>query len=153
MLANAEDIKETLSQVVGICDGDEDSALSRLNSCKSLLAKLTHLGDSKESPMQFQSLYDRLDSSLIELRDIVDTLGSANDATVFSPERQLEVDDRLALIYKLQKKHSVDGIAQLLEIEQQLSDKLLACDNNDERIREVMEAVDAAYKMLQNKGN
>lgn len=152
LLANAEDIKGTLSQVVGICDGDEDSALSRLNSCKSMLSKLTHLGDSKDSPLQFQSLYDRLDSALIELRDIIETLDSANEATIYSPERQQEVDDRLALIYKLQKKHSVDNISDLLTIKQQLSERLSAIDNNDERIREVMEAVDNAYKILQKKG-
>lgn len=152
LLANAEDIKETLSQVVAICDGDDDSALSRLNNCKSLLSKLTHLGDSKEGPMQFQSLHDRLDSSLIELRDIVSTLDSANEATVFSPERQQEVDDRLALIYKLQKKHAVNNIADLLNIKQLLGEKIMAVDNNDEKIREVMEAVDNAYKALQAKG-
>lgn len=145
LLANAEGIKETLSQVVAISDGEEDSALSRLNSCKSLLSKLTHITSD------FQSLYDRLDSTLIELRDIVSTLDSANEATIFSPERQQEVDDRLALIYKLQKKHSVDNIAELLTIQNQLSERLAAIDGNDEQIHQVMEAVDKAYKELQTK--
>lgn len=146
LLANAEGIKETLSQVVAISDGEEDSALSRLNSCKSLLSKLTHITSD------FQSLYDRLDSTLIELRDIVSTLDSANEATVYSPERQQEVDDRLALIYKLQKKHGVESIAELLAIQNQLSERLAAIDGNDERIHQVMEAVDKAYKELQKRG-
>ena len=146
LLANAEGIKENLSQIVAVCDGDENSALSRLNFSKSLLFKLAHITSD------FQSLFDRLDSSLIELRDIVSTLDSANESTVFSPERQQEVDDRLALIYKLQKKHGVDSITQLLAIEHELSERLAAIDGNDERIHEVMEAVDSAYKSLQKKG-
>lgn len=146
LLANAEGIKETLSQVVAICDGDEDSALSRLNSSKSLLSKLSHLSTD------FQGFYDRLDSALIELRDIVSSLDSANEATVFSPERQQEVDDRLSLIYKLEKKHSVDSVGALLDIEKQLGERLAAIDMGDERIHQVMEAVDKAYKSLQVKG-
>ena len=146
ILANAEGIKEALSQVVAICDGDEDSALSRLNSSKSLLSKLTSL-----SP-DFQGLYDRLDSALIELRDIVSTLDSANEATVFSPERQQVVDDRLSLIYRLEKKHSVDNVEGLLDIEKKLGERLSAIDMSDERIHQVMEAVDKAYKTLQAKG-
>ena len=145
MLANAEGIKEALTQIINICDGDEDSAFSRLNGCKSLLSKLTHYNT------EYKNLYERLDSTLIELRDIISSLDSANEATVFSPERQQEVDDRLALIYKLQKKHGVNSIAELLEIEQQLGDRIASIDGNDERIRQVMEAVDNAFKTLQTK--
>lgn len=146
LLANAEGIKEALTQIVAISDGDDDSAISRLNSCKTLLSKLTHI------TTDFQSLYERLDSTLIELRDIVSTLDSANEATVFSSERQQEVDDRLAHIYKLQKKHGVESIAELLSIQNQLSQRLAAIDITDERIHQVMEAVDIAYKELQSKG-
>ena len=149
LLANAEGIKQTLGQVVGLCDGEEDCALTRLNACKSLLGKIASLGDSKELPLK--SLYDRLDSSLIELSDIVSTLETAGENIVYSPERQQEVDDRLGLIYKLQKKHGVDSIAQLLEIQESLDARLQSINSSDQRIHEVMEAVDVAYKALQKK--
>ena len=41
--------------MVAISDGEDDSALSRLNICKSLLSKLTHITSD------FQTLYQRLD--------------------------------------------------------------------------------------------
>ena len=120
LLAGTEEIKETLSRVMDICDGEDDSMLARLNSCKSMMGKLAHLGDRTDGPFQFQSLYERLDSCLIELRDIVSSIESANEATVFSPNRQEEVDDRLSLIYRLEKKHGVDSVKELLEIERKL---------------------------------
>ncbi|MBQ6955150.1 MAG: DNA repair protein RecN [Bacteroidales bacterium] len=149
LLAGTEEIKETLSRVMDICDGEDDSMLARLNSCKSMMGKLAHLGDRTDGPFQFQSLYERLDSCLIELRDIVSSIESANEATVFSPNRQEEVDDRLSLIYRLEKKHGVDSVKELLEIERKLGEQLEATDGADAKIHEVMDAVDQAYKQLQ----
>lgn len=143
LLNNAESIKESLVQMVQICDADDESALARLNVCKSQLSKIAHFNPS------LASLAERLESSLIELRDIVSTAESLNDDISYSPERQQQVDDRLDLIYRLQQKHGVDSIAALLQIQQDLDKKLSNIDLTDQQIHEIMEAVDRTFGQLQ----
>ena len=147
LLANAEEIKQSISQVVNICDGDEDSALARLNAAKSSLNKIASFDP------QLQSLLDRLESAVIELDDIVSTLDSKNQGIAFSPMRQQEVDERLDLIYRLEKKHNVDNINALLSIQQQLDNLLNQANDNDREIQKTMEAVDKAYKSLQRQAS
>lgn len=144
LLSNAEEIKQSLAQIAALCDGDDTSALSLLNMCKSQLSKISSLNP------QLVSLHERLESSIIELRDIVATVENLNDDITYSPERQQEVDQKLDLIYRLEKKHGVDSIAQLLEIETQLDNQLSGIDLNTERIRQVMESVDKAYTEMQH---
>ncbi len=145
LLANAENIKQSLSQIISICDGEEDSALSRLNASKSILGKIS------DCHKELTALNERFDSSLIELRDIVSSLDTMNEEITFSPERQQQVEERLDLIYRLEKKHGADSIAKLLEIQNNLDSKLSNLDITDQRIHEVMEAVDKSFNELQKK--
>ena len=147
LLSNAEGIKQTLSQITEICDGDGDSTLTRLNACKTMLAKLPTVNT------QLSTLNERLESSLIELRDIVSSIETLNDDITYSPERQQQVDERLDLIYRLEKKHGVDSISQLLDIQHDLDERLSNIDIADQRIHQVMEAVDKAFGELQRKAD
>lgn len=146
-LANAENIKQALSEAVELCDGEDDSALLRLGSTKSLIGKVANCHKDLEQ------LFDRLDSTIIELRDIVSTLESLDDGITFSPERQQQVDEQLDTIYRLQKKHSVNTIGELLEIQNDLEIRLNEADNIDEQIKEAMELVDKAFNNLQQKAD
>lgn len=147
LLANAENIKQALAETVELCDGENDSALQRLNSSKSLIGKVA--GCHKE----LSQLHERLESSIIELRDIVSSLESMNDEITYSPERQEQVDEQLDTIYRLQKKHGVSTIAELLTIQQDLESRLNDADNIDDKIKEAMEAVDKAFKKMQQKAD
>ena len=145
-MANAENIKQSLSQVAMLMDGEEDSALLRLNACRQLLNKTASLHSG------LSQLNERLESTVIELRDIADSIEETNDSINFYPTRQQEVDERLDLIYRLEKKHGVESVEQLLEIEQQLSAKLENFDSMGEEIRQTMEKVDIAFVELQKWG-
>lgn len=147
LLANAENIKQALSQVVQCCDGEENAVLQQLNYCLSLMHKIS------DCHPEIKSLHERMDSTIIELRDIISTVESLNEDITYSPERQEAVDERLDLIYRLQKKHNVDTIGQLLELQQQLDQKLNDVDNVGQRIQQVMEAVDKAFVEVQHKGS
>lgn len=147
LLANAENIKQSLSQVVALCDNDEDSALARLNAAKSMLSKIT------DCHKEIAAMSERFESSLIELRDIVSSLDSINEDITYSPERQQQIEERLDTIYRLQKKHGVNSIAELIEIQNTLDEKISNTDLTDQRIHEVMEAVDKAFNDLQKKAD
>lgn len=144
LLEHTESIKEALGTAMSACDGDEgDGALSRLSLAR---ASLSHVATYHN---EIELLYQRLDSSIIELQDILSEVASLDDKLQFSPERQSYVTDRLDLIYRLQKKHGVNTIAALLDIRRQLESQIQDAESLDDRIREVMEQVDRAFEQMQ----
>lgn len=142
LLANAESIKSNLMAVVLACDDREDAVVSRLQSCKSLLAKVADYHSS------IGEVYARFDSCLIELRDIISEIESIDSEIQYSPQRQEEVNQRLDAIYRLQTKHGVNTIAELLEIQNQLDDKLQVVSSLDGKIEEARKALALSEKKL-----
>lgn len=144
LLEHAETIKEALGNVAALCDGNEgDGVVSRLSSSRGYLS---HVASFHEG---IESLYQRLDSCLIEVQDILSEAADLDDKIQYSPERQEEVNSRLDLIYRLQKKHNVGTVAELLEIERNLDSQLQEADSLDDRIRGLMERVDKAFSQMQ----
>ena len=144
LLEHAETIKDALGNVAALCDGNEgDGVVSRLSSSRGFLS---HVASFHEG---IESLYQRLDSCLIEVQDILSEVADLDDKIQYSPERQEEVNSRLDLIYRLQKKHNVGTIAELLEIERNLDSRLQEADSLDDRIRELMERVDKVFSQMQ----
>ena len=145
LLAHAEAVREGLAEASAMMDDDSgQAALSRLRQAKTAL---THIAAYHP---EAEALLGRLDSSLIELDDICSELQSTADGITYSPERQQEVDDRLALIYRLQKKHDVNTVAELIAIRDDLDRRLQSISTLDERIQALMEQVDKAYKAMQS---
>lgn len=146
LLEHTGAIKEALGTVAALCDGggeSDDSAVARLVASR---AALTHVTSFHPDIL---TLHQRLDSTLIELQDILSDVASLDDRLQFSPQRQEQVSERLDLIYRLQKKHGVDSIPALLDIQQRLDQQLQAAEGLDDRIREVMEQVDAVFAQMQ----
>ena len=142
LLEHTGTIKEALGAFEALCDGDE-GALARLIAARGALANVAAYH------ADIEILHQRLDSCIIELQDILSDAASLNDKLQFSPERQALVNERLDLIYRLQKKHGVDSIAALLKIQKRLDQQLQEADSLDDRIREVMEQVDQVYGLMQ----
>lgn len=144
LLAHAEAVREGLSTAAAAIDDDtEASVLSRLRQAKGALAHIAAYHPAAEA------LLARLDSALIELDDIDSELQHTADAISYSPERQQQVDDRLALIYRLQKKHGVDSVEALIAIRDELDRRLQSIATLDGRISDLMEQVDRAFAEVQ----
>ncbi len=123
LLSNAESIKLQLSNIYAPLIGSEEPIAQNL---KSLAQKLTAL---KEFNTDIEDLQKRLVSTQIEVQDIGDELERIDDSIVYNAERINIVNDRISTGYKLQKKHAVTSTAQLLEIQEQLQQKLDAVFN------------------------
>ena len=144
LLSHAEAVREGLDEANALLDDDEGQAvLARLRQAKSALARIADY--HPDAP----ALRERLESSLIELDDIAHELRHTSDGISYSPERQQQVDERLALLYRLEKKHGVDSVEALVAVRDALDERLQVIDSLDERIGQLMEQVDAAYKRLQ----
>jgi DNA repair protein RecN (Recombination protein N) len=69
-------------------------------------------------------LSDRLDAVVIDLQDIAKDCERIDERTEHDPQRISEVQERLNIVYKLQKKHSVNTIDDLLKIQETLEAQL-----------------------------
>lgn len=147
LLEHTGSIKESLGMFNTLCDSSEEDggALPRLLAARNALSRVAPYHTD------IDTIYKRLDSAIIELQDLLSDAASLDDRLQFSPERQAAVSERLDLIYRLQKKHGVSTIADLLEAQRRLDDEIRAADNLDDRIREVMEQVDAVFAQLQKE--
>ena len=144
LLAHAEAVCEGLATASSALDDDsEQSVLSRLRQAKSALAHITSYYPAAEA------LLARLDSALIELDDINNELQRTADGISYSPDRQQQVDERLALLYRLEQKHGVDTVEALIDIRDSLDRRLQGIATLDDRIHDLMEQVDAAFAVLQ----
>lgn len=145
LLNHTETIKQTFGEVLETADRQDDAAIARLQSAKSQLSKIVSYYPEVED------LFNRLESSIIELRDIFSEIESLDENLSYSLERQQYVSQRLDTIYNLQTKHSVSTVAELLVIKSQLSDKLLAVTDLDERINKLEKQIAETEIQLRQK--
>jgi len=144
MLNNAEEIKNTLSKVYFELNESETPIVQQLKSLSNQLQ-----GYSAFHP-QLPDLIQRLQSAQLELQDVASDLDNINNHINFSPEKIEQLNDRLALGYKLLKKHGVKTTGELLVIKSQFEEKLQAVLNIDESIQQKEnEAVKAKQSLTQ----
>lgn len=129
-LEHAEDIKLTLFSVVRIMQSDGESA-DALNMLRQGIHELRSISSVYS---QADAIADRMDSCYIELKDVAGELEDGADSVEYNPKRQEQVSERLNTIYTLEKKHGVDSVCQLLELQHALGRKLSAIDGSGELI-------------------
>ena len=117
-LNNIEDIKLNLSESLELSIHEEVGLQNLLNTLEFKISKTASF--SKE----YQELADRITSIKIEMDDIVSELETANENVDFNPNEVEEINDRLQLLYNLQKKHYVNSNKELLLVFEELSDKV-----------------------------
>ena len=123
---NVEEIKQNLSEALQV---STDDTIGIQNLLYSLESKLTKIAPYSK---QYQELSERISSVKIELDDIVGELESANEQVDFNPSEATQLNDRLQLIYNLQKKHYVNSISELLLIQEELSVKVSTVENAEQ---------------------
>lgn len=144
LMTHAEAVREGLAEAATLLDDEDGQAvLARLRQAKTALSHIAAYQPDAET------LLGRLDSALIELDDINSELQRAADGVTYNPERQQIVEERLALIYKLEKKHSVDSVNALIAVRDELDARLQSISSLGERIQNLMEQVDLAFSKVQ----
>ncbi len=143
-LNNAEEIKRNLLSADYLLQESDSAALNQLKESFQLLSSL-----EKYNPKAGE-LAQRLNSISIELKDIVAEIGAIEQATQIDEARTQEINDRLALIFTLQKKHRVSSNAELLRIWEELSDKLNHIQSGGDAIENLQQQIEKQKTGLQN---
>ena len=142
-LTHAETIKRALLTSAGLLNEGEPSGLQMLKEASLQLQAI-----EKFDPA-INVLFERLRSSIIEVKDIAQELSSIEENTLHSADRLEIVQQRLDLFYALQQKHRVAGNTELLEIQARLEINLNQLLSSDENIESLQKEIDALKKELQ----
>ncbi|MDH5413613.1 MAG: DNA repair protein RecN [Flavobacteriaceae bacterium] len=127
-LNHIEEIKLYLTEAKQLFEQEELGISDQLNRYAGILSKLSKF--SKE----YEELSNRLLSLKIEIDDITQELDAGNENIEYSPAEIEKYNNRLQLIYDLQKKHKVNNIEELLDQQQRLNIKVSSVENASEII-------------------
>ena len=128
LLSNAGDIKLQLFAVTDIIDNADEPITASL---KSAWQKLQTFQSNLPT---IKNLAERLNASIIELKDIATSIDEINDKVVADEARMEIVNDRIAVGYKLLTKHNLKTTAELLELKNKLQEKLLGYVTTDDHL-------------------
>ena len=124
-LANAEEIKSSLYQIENYFNPSADDGQDERPSLDFILKESSKLLDKISAYVPAASaLSGRMESSRLELDDILSEVSELESRTDVSNDRLQEVDDRLSMLYDLMKKHSCSGIDELIALRDKLSEAL-----------------------------
>jgi DNA repair protein RecN (Recombination protein N) len=141
-LNNIEDIKLNLSEALELSVNEEIGIQNLLNTLENRLEKIAPFST------EYEELSKRVTSIKIEMDDIVSELEDANENVEFNPNEAEEINDRLQLIYNLQKKHYADTNQQLLVVFEDLSEKVSQVENAEETINSKKKEIDGVAVKL-----
>ncbi|WP_455076948.1 DNA repair protein RecN [Prevotella koreensis] len=136
-LSHVEDIKGALYQAESLVEGDNERSMTdRLKEAARALNGIAEVyGEAAE-------MAERLDSCAIELKDIGQDLSRRAENVEFDPQRLEDINNRLDIIYSLQKKHHVGTVEELISIGKDLENQLCRIENGDEELLQLTAEVE-----------
>lgn len=141
-LNNVEEIKEKLSLSNDLMSNDEIGIIANLTELKNQFSKLSGYSS------QYHSIFERIQSSLIELDDVFSEIENLQEQLEADPNRLEQVNAKLQIINNLLQKHTVSSIEELLQIKEELSSKVFETENLDAIILEKEQAINSLESKL-----
>ena len=145
MLANAEGIKSALSKAYYEFEESETPLLNQVKITLNLLNSIASYHPS------LPAIIERLEAAQIQLKDIAAEIDQVNHHIHHDPMKTEQLNERLSLGYKLQKKHGVKSTDELLSIQSELEKKLAEVLEIDVQIgdleQKTRKAMEATKKM------
>jgi DNA repair protein RecN (Recombination protein N) len=141
-LSNAEDIKRNYGAAYSHLSESEMNLVGQLQELARSISPTRKL-----SP-QLSALSERLEASIIDLQDLAKDFERIAEGTDHDPQRIAEAQERLNVIYKLQKKHGVSGVEELLQIQTDLEQQTAGYTNLDSEILKLEKAIATQEKTL-----
>lgn len=138
-LSNVEAIKENIEKSIAIATEEQIGVIQNLKEIKVAITKIASLSND------YTVLSERVSSTIIELDDIIAELNSEFEKLTNDPERLEYINQKLQLIYSLQKKHQVNTVEELIAIKNDLDAQFSSFEDIDNLIDTTTQQV-AAFK-------
>ncbi|MFM7018324.1 DNA repair protein RecN [Flavobacterium sp.] len=119
-LNNVELINENLSRILSLSNQEQFGVIQGLKEIKVSIQKIASYSQ------EFSDLSERISSLLIEFDDIEREISGLAESVHSDPEELQLLNEKLQLIYSLQKKHQVNSVDELLVIQNELDSKVIS---------------------------
>ncbi|WP_341224920.1 DNA repair protein RecN [uncultured Arcticibacterium sp.] len=146
VLENAEEVKLKLNQVSMLLNHPEQSLISALQDA------VVQLNPIVKYSQVYEELKKRLQSVQVELADIADEVEKYEEDVEHNPEEIEKLKGRLDLIFRLQQKHGVKSISELIEIRESLSLKVEDVLNFDGKLKVLTQNLEKAEAKVLKTG-
>ena len=130
ILENAEEIKLKINEALSLFHEEQYGILQGMGQIQSSLHGLERLAQA------FGTYRARFQEVWIELKDLVETLADEDSRVEVDAEKLERTRERLSKIYQLQKKHGLQTVEELMELESQLADKVFQVQRVEEELAE-----------------
>ena len=130
-LTHAETIKSALNQILDLLQNGDTNSVSILSTAKNSLQKLA--GYNK----QLEEFANRLETSLIELKELNREIESFEEEVSLDPNRAEVVQEKLNQLYHLQQKHRLEDVQSLIQLREEVAEKVSNYSSIDEQIAEL----------------
>lgn len=117
-LNNIEIIQASLQEVSQLLSEEQTGSLATIAQTRSVLQKIKNF-----SP-EYQVLWQRINSLHIEAMDITDEVQTVSENIEADPQLLLELTAQLQQLYKLQQKHKVSSVVELIDLQNEFQEKL-----------------------------
>ncbi|MFY7814381.1 MAG: DNA repair protein RecN [Chryseobacterium taeanense] len=141
---NAEMISDNLAQVLSRFHQEEVGILSFFNDAKNKLSKIAEVSGS------FSELNERLETSFVELKDIISELENEAEKIEINPENLALLAELNNRINSLFVKHNASDIAELRQIRDLLAGEQQGASDLEAQIADITESISGKEKTLQN---
>lgn len=141
---NAGMISENLSQILSRFHQEEIGILSFFNEAKSKLSKIAEVSTS------FSELNDRLETSFVEIKDIISELEDESEKIEINPENLVQLLEFNNKVNSLFLKHNVANIEALKEIRDQLAGEQKGTAEIEAYIKEILENISSKEISLES---
>ncbi len=144
-ITHSEDIKSALFAVSSYLSGEGQNVESVLRSA------LDQLKTIEQVYPKAQELTVRVESAYIDLKDVSAEAEKQFEDIDFDPSRQEFVEERLSVMYDLQKKHSVSSVQELLTLQEDFKKKLDNIESMDDHLADLEKEVSEKHAAMQEK--
>ena len=145
-LENAELIKSKLYSSSNLLSNSESSIVDMLKSVNSELASLESIKD------QYAEFYKRVESVIYELEDVSSEISNANEDIFPDQSKKEEIEEILSKLYKLENKHSKNGVDELIKLRDSLDREVASTLELEDEIKSVKDEISTSRQVLLEKG-
>lgn len=146
-LSNAEDIKRHYGAAYNHLSDSEMNIIGQLQELARSLAP------SRKLSQRLGEVSERFEAMIADLQDLAKDCERIAEGTDYDPQRIAEVQERLNVIYKLEKKHNVSSVQELLDLQSDLESKTSGYTNLDNEIAQLELAIETQEKKLRQIAN
>ncbi|MBR4129998.1 MAG: DNA repair protein RecN [Bacteroidaceae bacterium] len=139
-LSHAEDIKVALSGIDSLLNGnDNDEGVGAIDALRRSTQTMQQIANVYPAIEDYMS---RLESVVIEVRDIAGDLESLSEDVEYNPARLQQVTERLDNLYSLEQKHHVSSAEELIALAEDIRSQLDLLADSEDIIKELQKQIE-----------